>query len=78
MKTVTMFFQYEHPIDKNSFVLYMPDNTYPEVPDDVAAAIADKGLGEIVPDEILGTEPDEATEIAVKNPRRRKVSRKWQ
>lgn len=78
MATVTMFFPFEHHIDQHTFILYKPDNTYADVPADVAERITRCGLGEIVPDEILTADPNEADPLPIKNPRRRKVSKKWQ
>lgn len=51
MKTVTLFFDYDHPIH-NGCIAYLASNTY-AVADEIADIISERGVGEIVPDEIL-------------------------
>ena len=77
MATVTMFFQHEYYHNRNTFTLYLPDYTYPDVPEEVAKAICEAGHGEIVPDSILGPDAPHSTEMPAKTPRR-KVSKRWQ
>lgn len=51
MKTVTIFFDYDHAI-RNGCIAYLASNTY-VVSDEIADIIAEHGFGEIVPDDIL-------------------------
>ena len=77
MKTITLFFDYDHPI-KNGCIAYLASNTY-AVADDIAEVIAEKGLGEIVPDDLLGDDTDllnERPEI-VEKLKRTTMRKRW-
>lgn len=75
MKTVTLFFDYDHPI-RNGCIAYLASHTY-SVEDDIAAAIAERGVGEIVPDDILTDPPisDDDIEFGALKPIRGKNRR---
>ena len=66
MNTCTFFFDMDFPI-KNGTVAYLASNTYPNVPDEAVAMMLDRGLGEIVPDDILA-DPDDLIELTLEPP----------
>jgi hypothetical protein len=80
MNTVTFFRDMDFPI-KNGTVAYLADNTYPNVPDDVVAMMLDRGVGEIVPDEILADPDDDLTDLTLEPPvtkiTRQRMKKRW-
>lgn len=79
MNTVTFFFDMDFPI-KNGTVAYLASNTYGDVPNDVVAMMLDRGLGEVVPDHILG-DPDDLTDLKLEPPltklSRTRMKKRW-
>lgn len=77
MKTVTLFFDYDHPI-KNGCVAYLASNTY-RVEEEIANIIAERGLGEVVSDDLLEDDGDllnESPEI-VEKLKRTTMRKRW-
>ncbi|WP_374274440.1 hypothetical protein [Brevundimonas sp.] len=77
MATVTVFRRYFHRPDSTTTVVYGADYTFPDVPDEVAQAIAASGCGEIVPDAILDEPEDQPEPVPVKPGRRKNVRSAW-
>ena len=79
MKTVTFFRNMDFPV-KNGTVAYLEDNTYPNVPDDVVAMMLERGVGEVVPDEILA-DPADLIDLPLEPPitkiKRTHMRKKW-
>lgn len=67
-KTVTFFRDFDFQISPTKLKAYLADNTYPDVPDVVAQAAQDAGMGEIVPDDILEDEVRDS-DIAIFEPK---------
>jgi hypothetical protein len=75
--TVTFFADYDHRIP-NGTVAYLADNTYPGVPADAVEIILERGLGEVVPDDILGDDEDDGSDPElVTKLKRTRMRKKW-
>lgn len=79
MNTVTFFRDMDFPIH-NGTIAYLQDNTYADVSDDAALMAVEKGVGEIVPDSILG-DPDAVDDGQIEPPitkiSRTRMKKKW-
>lgn len=75
-KTVTFFRDFDMWISPTRLKAYLADRTYPDVPDEVATAAQEAGMGEIVPDDILDEDVRESdAAIFEPKPARRKNRR---
>ena len=66
MKTCTFFRDMDFPI-RNGTIAYLADNTYPNVSDEAVAMMLERGVGEVVPDEILA-DPDDLIDLPLEPP----------
>lgn len=75
MATATFFCDMDFPTATGR-IAYLADHTYPNVPEAVVAMMLARGVGEVVPDEVLGLDPDVRVEAITKVTRTRR-KKKW-
>lgn len=77
MTTLTFFRDFDFSIP-NGTVAYLADHTYPDVPDAAVAMAIERGVAEIVPDDILA-EPgeDDPLDPPATKTRRTRMKKSW-